>query len=153
MTGVQTCALPISLNCGPGSGDDREHVIENRRRALSALDTGCATLLTLYQIHSRKAVSVSEPWDIGTGPQADAMATTIPGLALGILTADCAPVDVITGPGNVYVAAAKRVLAGRVAVDAEAGPTEIAIIADDTADPEFVAADLIARATSRTARV
>jgi len=65
---------------------------------------------------------------------------------LGYGTADCAPVDVITGPGNVYVAAAKRVLAGRVAVDAEAGPTEIAIIADGGADPAFVAADLVAQA-------
>jgi histidinol dehydrogenase len=65
---------------------------------------------------------------------------------LGYGTADCAPVDVITGPGNVYVAAAKRVLSGRVAVDAEAGPTEIAIIADHTADPAFLAADLVAQA-------
>ena len=65
---------------------------------------------------------------------------------LGYGTADCAPVDVITGPGNVYVAAAKRVLLGTVGTDAEAGPTEVAIIADDTADPGFVAADLIAQA-------
>jgi histidinol dehydrogenase len=61
-------------------------------------------------------------------------------------TADCAPVDVITGPGNVYVAAAKRVLRGVVGTDGENGPTEVAIIADDTADPVHVAADLIAQA-------
>ena len=61
-------------------------------------------------------------------------------------TADCAAVDIVTGPGNVYVAAAKRLLLGTISTDAEAGPTEIAIIADDTADPEFVAADLIAQA-------
>jgi histidinol dehydrogenase len=65
---------------------------------------------------------------------------------LGYGTADCVPVDVITGPGNVYVAAAKRLLSGRVAVDAEAGPTEIAIIADHTADPAYLAADLVAQA-------
>jgi histidinol dehydrogenase len=65
---------------------------------------------------------------------------------LGYGTAECAAVDVITGPGNVYVAAAKRVLLGTVGTDAEAGPTEVAIIADHTADPEFVAADLIAQA-------
>ncbi len=59
---------------------------------------------------------------------------------------DCAPADVVTGPGNVYVAAAKRLLLGVVSTDAEAGPTEIAIIADGSADPEFVAADLIAQA-------
>ena len=61
-------------------------------------------------------------------------------------TQDCEPVDVITGPGNVYVAAAKRVLRGVVGTDGEAGPTEVAIIADDTADPAHVAADLIAQA-------
>ncbi len=61
-------------------------------------------------------------------------------------TQDCAPADVVTGPGNVYVAAAKRLLLGVIGTDAEAGPTEIAIIADHTADPEFVAADLIAQA-------
>jgi histidinol dehydrogenase len=61
-------------------------------------------------------------------------------------TGDCAPVDVITGPGNVYVAAAKRVLRGVVGTDGENGPTEVAIVADDTADPSHVAADLIAQA-------
>jgi histidinol dehydrogenase len=58
----------------------------------------------------------------------------------------CAPVDIVTGPGNVYVAAAKRLLLGVIGTDAEAGPTEVAVIADHTADPEFVAADLIAQA-------
>ncbi|WP_084104214.1 histidinol dehydrogenase [Demequina sp. NBRC 110056] len=58
----------------------------------------------------------------------------------------CEPVDVITGPGNVYVAAAKRAVNGVVGIDAEAGPTEIAIIADDTADADFVAADLLSQA-------
>ena len=61
-------------------------------------------------------------------------------------TSGCAPVDVVTGPGNIYVAAAKRLLLGTIGTDAEAGPTEVAIIADHTADPEFVAADLIAQA-------
>jgi len=61
-------------------------------------------------------------------------------------TQDCAPADVITGPGNIYVAAAKRVLRGVVGTDGEAGPTEVAIIADDTADPRYVAADLVAQA-------
>jgi len=61
-------------------------------------------------------------------------------------TADCTPVDVVTGPGNAYVTAAKRLLAGTVGVDAEAGPTEIAIIADHTASPRFLAADLVAQA-------
>lgn len=58
----------------------------------------------------------------------------------------CEPVDVVTGPGNVYVAAAKRLVRGVVGIDAEAGPTEIAILADGTADPGHVAADLISQA-------
>ncbi|GGM86870.1 histidinol dehydrogenase [Dactylosporangium sucinum] len=58
----------------------------------------------------------------------------------------CAPVDMITGPGNVWVTAAKRLLRGTVGIDAEAGPTEIAILADDSADPRHVAADLISQA-------
>jgi histidinol dehydrogenase len=61
-------------------------------------------------------------------------------------TQGCPPADVITGPGNVYVAAAKRVLRGVVGTDGEAGPTEVAIIADDTASPRHVAADLVAQA-------
>src|SRR5439155_1064041 len=58
----------------------------------------------------------------------------------------CPAVDVVTGPGNVYVAAAKRYVHGEVGIDAEAGPTEIAILADGDADPAYVAADLIAQA-------
>jgi len=65
---------------------------------------------------------------------------------LGYGTRDCAAVDTITGPGNIYVAAAKRLLRGVVSTDAEAGPTEVAIVADGSADAAFVAADLIAQA-------
>ena len=56
------------------------------------------------------------------------------------------PVDVVTGPGNVYVAAAKRLVNGTVGIDAEAGPTEIAVIADSTGTPEYIAADLLSQA-------
>ncbi|HTT98405.1 MAG TPA: peptidoglycan editing factor PgeF [Rhizomicrobium sp.] len=80
-----------SLNCGPGSNDERADVIENRRRVADALSPG-APLLTLYQIHGGNAVTVAAPWNIGEGPQADAMATNVPNIVLGILTADCAPV-------------------------------------------------------------
>ncbi|MGE9807158.1 histidinol dehydrogenase [Janibacter sp. G1551] len=59
---------------------------------------------------------------------------------------ECEPVSLVTGPGNVYVAAAKRHLKGLIGIDAEAGPTEIAVLADATADPDFVAADLISQA-------
>ena len=82
-------------------------------------------------------LGVTEVHAVG-GAQAIAM--------FGYGTADCAPVDIVSGPGNVYVAAAKRLLQGRIGTDAEAGPTEVAIIADDTADPVLVAADLAAQA-------
>ncbi len=81
-------------------------------------------------------LGVTEIYAVG-GAQAIAMAT------FGI---GCAPVDLITGPGNIYVTAAKRALSGQVGFDSEAGPTEVAIIADHTADPKFVAADLISQA-------
>jgi histidinol dehydrogenase len=58
----------------------------------------------------------------------------------------CRPVDMITGPGNIYVVTAKRLVEGVVGIDSEAGPTELAILADDTAHPAFVAADLISQA-------
>ena len=58
----------------------------------------------------------------------------------------CEPVDVVTGPGNVYVAAAKRAVLGTVGIDSEAGTTEIALLADETAEPVYVAADLISQA-------
>ncbi|MEW1866209.1 histidinol dehydrogenase [Streptomyces sp. NBC_00669] len=65
-------------------------------------------------------------------------------------TDECRAVNLVTGPGNIYVAAAKRLLKGRIGIDAEAGPTEIAILADASADPGFVAADLISQAEHDT---
>ncbi|WP_374983533.1 histidinol dehydrogenase [Streptomyces fradiae] len=61
-------------------------------------------------------------------------------------TESCAPADMVTGPGNIWVAAAKRYFTGRIGIDTEAGPTEIAVLADATADPAHVAADLISQA-------
>jgi histidinol dehydrogenase len=58
----------------------------------------------------------------------------------------CRPVDLVTGPGNIYTVTAKRLVKGVVGIDSEAGPTEIAVLADDTADPAYVAADLISQA-------
>ena len=58
----------------------------------------------------------------------------------------CRPVDLITGPGNIYVVSAKRLLKGLVGIDSEAGPTEIVVLADDTADPAYIAADLLSQA-------
>ena len=58
----------------------------------------------------------------------------------------CEPADLVTGPGNIWVTAAKRLLKGVIGIDSEAGPTEVAVLADDTADPAHVAADLISQA-------
>jgi histidinol dehydrogenase len=82
-------------------------------------------------------LGVDEVYAVG-GAQAIAM------LAYG--TNESTPVDLITGPGNVWVTAAKRLVRGVVGIDAEAGPTEIAVLADETADPRHVAADLISQA-------
>lgn len=98
--------LYASLNCGPGSNDERANVVENRRRVLERLSDGAAAkLVTLYQIHSPHAVAVTAPWEIGAQPQADAMATNVPGVALGILTADCAPVLLADNDAKVIGAA------------------------------------------------
>ena len=66
--------------------------------------------------------------------------------AFGYGAGSCEPVDMVTGPGNVYVTAAKRLLRGLIGIDSEAGPTEVAVLADDTADPGHVAADLVSQA-------
>ena len=88
--GVST-GVHAGLNVGLGSDDDRDAIIENRRRAAEAvLPSG--RLVTVFQVHSADAVTVADPWDDTARPHADALVTDRPGLALGILTADCAPV-------------------------------------------------------------
>ncbi len=78
------------LNCGPGSSDLSEIVSINRARAAAMLDAAPDRLLTVHQVHSADVVTVTEPFT--TRPRADAMVTTLPGLALGVLAADCQPV-------------------------------------------------------------
>ncbi|MCP1386679.1 histidinol dehydrogenase [Corynebacterium sp. TA-R-1] len=84
-------------------------------------------------------LGVDEVWAVG-GAQAVAL------MAYGDDTAGLEPVDMVTGPGNIFVAAAKRLVNGVVGIDAEAGPSEIAIIADKDADADYVAVDLISQA-------
>ena len=79
------------LNTGYGSGDDRAAITENRRRAADAVLAG-APIVTVHQVHSGDAVKVERPWPEDERPEADAMVSDSPGLLLGILTADCAPV-------------------------------------------------------------
>ncbi len=83
--------IHAGLNVGLGSDDDREAVVENRRRAADAI-LPAAEMVTVHQIHSPVVVSVSEAVSLDARPQADAMVTDRPGLLLGILTADCVPV-------------------------------------------------------------
>ena len=80
-----------SLNCGPGSDDDAAAVTENRGRAVAALVPG-ARLVSLAQVHSAQIHTIGEDWDFTTRPEGDGMVTARPGVMLGILTADCAPV-------------------------------------------------------------
>jgi YfiH family protein len=80
-----------SLNCGPGSRDDAKAVAENRARAVAALAPG-AKLVSLAQIHSADVHTVEPNWDFAVRPEGDGMVTALPGIMLGILTADCAPV-------------------------------------------------------------
>lgn len=83
--------LYASLNVGMGSGDDQNAVAENREIAVEAVERG-AKLVTLHQVHSATALTAIAPWRDAERPHADGLASATPGLLLGILTADCAPV-------------------------------------------------------------
>ena len=79
------------LNVGLGSDDDPDAIAENRRRAVAAVAPG-ARLVTVHQVHSADALLAAAPWPDDARPKADAIVTDRPGLALGILTADCTPI-------------------------------------------------------------
>jgi len=81
-----------SLNCGPGSNDDGANVAENRARIARMLGAEPGKLVTVYQKHTDNAVVAKKPWAKDKAPEADAIVTSTPGLAIGVLTADCAPV-------------------------------------------------------------
>ena len=90
--GGVSAGLFSSLNCGFGSGDEAAKVAENRARVAETLDLDAERLVTCYQIHSAEIVEVETPWRREEAPRADGMVTTVPGIALGVLAADCAPV-------------------------------------------------------------
>lgn len=131
--------LYASLNCGLGSGDSPEAVRENRGRVAGRLGVAGERLLTLYQVHSPTAVTVEGPWT-GERPEADALVTATPGLAIGVLTADCAPVlladpqarvigaahagwkGAVTGVVEATLAAMERLGARRQRIAAAVGP-------------------------------
>ncbi|MEQ1725181.1 MAG: peptidoglycan editing factor PgeF [Sphingopyxis sp.] len=89
--GGVSSGLIASLNCGMGAGDDPAAVAVNRRRAADAVLLGAA-LTSVHQLHSARCVTVDQPWGDDVRPHADALVTNRPGVLLGIVTADCAPV-------------------------------------------------------------
>ncbi|MCP3736551.1 peptidoglycan editing factor PgeF [Sphingomonas sp. RP10(2022)] len=127
------------LNVGLGSQDDPAAIAENRRRAADAVLPG-ARLVTLYQVHSAEAVTIAAPHDDAARPHADALVTDRPGLLLGILTADCAPVlfadrdagvvgaahagwkGALGGVTDATIAAMERLGASRARIVAAIGP-------------------------------
>ena len=104
--GVST-GLYSSLNAGPGSHDDPEAVAENRRRIAAAV--GAAALVSMHQVHSAVALRVASPWP-GPAPEADALVTKTPGLALCVLTADCTPILLADRVAGVVAADRKSVV-------------------------------------------
>ncbi len=89
--GGASTGVAAGLNVGLGAGDDPAAVAENRARAVAAVLPG-GRLATVYQVHSADCVTVREPWADDGRPHADALVTDRPGVVLGIVTADCAPV-------------------------------------------------------------
>lgn len=81
-----------SLNCGFGSGDDKANVMRNRGLAMERLGLARDALVTCHQIHSANVIAVERGWAPGSAPKADGLVTSKPGIALGVLAADCAPI-------------------------------------------------------------
>jgi YfiH family protein len=104
--GGVSAGLYSSLNCGYGSGDRPDNVRENRRRAAAEFGLGEGDLQTLHQIHSTEVLTVAdERWTSPGAPRADALVTDRPGVVLGVLAADCAPVLFADGSAGVIGAA------------------------------------------------
>ena len=124
-----------SLNCGPGSGDDPEAVAANRAAAAASLGAGAAPLATAHQVHGARAVRLDAPPQ--RPPRADALVAAAPGLVVGVLTADCAPVLLADAEAGV-VAAAHAGWRGAAAGILEA--TVAAMVACGAAPPRIRAA-------------
>ena len=137
--GGASSGIFAGLNCGPGSTDQSEIVAINRARVAEALGVAADHLLTLHQVHSARVVTLTGPFSLR--PEADAMVTATPGLALGVLTADCQPVlfsdpkacvvgaahagwrGVASGVLEATVDAMERLGASRANIAAVIGPT------------------------------
>lgn len=157
--GVST-GLHAGLNVGWGSDDERAAIAENRARAVATVLPGAA-LVTAHQIHSSDVVTVTAPWPDDSRPQADALVTDRPGLLLGVLTADCAPVlladreagvvgaahagwkGALSGATDATVAAMEALGAKRERIVAAVGPciAQASYEVDDDFEARFVVAD------------
>jgi YfiH family protein len=129
-----------SLNCALTTGDDMSLIEENRRRVAETLGVDAEKLVSTYQIHSPNVIEIDRPWPVGDRPRADGLVTRRPGVALGVLSADCAPVlfadaeagivgaahagwrGARTGVTDEVVAAMVRLGARPEAIDAAIGP-------------------------------
>ena len=133
--------LYASLNGGQGSDDRPDHVEENRARMAAALGVTLDRFITAYQIHSPEVVIAEQPWTRTTRPKADAIVTRVPGLGIGVSTADCGPVlfadpvgrvvgaahagwkGALTGVLEATIAAMEQLGAERARITAAIGPT------------------------------
>ena len=158
--GGVSAGLHAGLNVGWGSDDDRTAIAENRARAVAAVLPGAA-LVTVHQVHSPDVVTVTAPWPDDARPQADALVTDRPGLLLGVLTADCAPVlladaragvvgavhagwkGALAGVTDAAVAAMEVLGAKRARIAAAVGPciAQPSYEVDDDFEARFVVAD------------
>jgi YfiH family protein len=125
-----------SLNCGFGSDDDKAHVHENRRRAMREIGLAEDALRTVYQIHSANVVTVGDGAQDTATTKADALVSAQPGIALGVLAADCAPV-LMADPESGVIGAAHAGWRGAVSGVIEA---TIAAMAGLGAEPERITA-------------
>jgi YfiH family protein len=127
-----------SLNCSLSGQDVRDNVLENRARVARTLGALPQSLMGVTQVHGAAVATVTDPWPVGEGPRADAMVTDRPGIALGIITADCAPVLFCDREAGVIGAAhagwrgavagvLEATLAAMVSLGAEIARTKVAI--------------------------
>lgn len=162
-TGGVSDGIYKGLNVGVGSQDSRENVMENRRRVADAMGARPENLLTLYQVHSADALIVREPFS-GDRPKADALVTDRPGIALGVLAADCGPIlyadaeagvigaahagwkGALTGVLEATIEAMESLGARRERITAVLGPSISA--ANYEVGPEFVERFLLADAAN-----
>lgn len=158
--GGMSQGLYASLNCGPGSADDAENVAANRARVAKALNAPQG-LASLYQVHGRDVVVVDDGYDLSSRPKADGLVTTRRGVAIGVLSADCAPVlfadlqasvigachagwrGALAGVSDATIETMEKLGAARSRIRAAIGPC-IGQQSYEVSDPfraEFIAAD------------